>query len=195
MENADEMASPKISEERMRELIARLHPDRELYSGRQFFKKLQERHGVNGVLSFIEKASNALDKQDGLDLHFDFDEAERAVFKRTYLNFISRKEFLNTIAWGVPGAIFGAYGIAGTLEQISNPEEPKPSDSAAGKTKNFIDAYLYPPAEILIGAALVNESYEKMLEIKLEQIADAVDVLGEKIQREQARINTSGGRY
>ncbi|MFO0110435.1 MAG: hypothetical protein ACK52W_07885, partial [Alphaproteobacteria bacterium] len=51
------------------------------------------------------------------------------------------------------------------------------------KMEEFIRTQIYPAGELLIGAALVNEAYEKSLELKLEQIADAVEMLGDKLRQ------------
>lgn len=178
-------------------MIACLYPDREVYAGRKFFTKLLELKGVDGVLDFIERSKEALLTQDGLDLHYNFDVVEKEVFKRTYLKFWSKREFLNTFGWGMPGALFTAYGLAGVSEQAeqlvrreSLVPEGWDGKRPAAKIKEAI-LVGEPAAEVLIGAALVNEAFEKWSEIKLEQIADAVDVLGKKLQIQTKRAGAT----
>jgi hypothetical protein len=149
------------------------------------------------VLDFIERSKTALLTQADLDLHYNFDAVEREVFRSTYLKVWSRREFLNTFGWGVPGAVFTAYGMASLAEQahdVSTRGSALPQNfSSMHAARQWKERILLaePAAETLIGAALINEAFEKWDEIKLEQIADAVDVLGTKLRIE---AQLEGGR-
>lgn len=183
-----ETPTPEISHAEMVEMIARLKPDREVYAGRQFLKKLLEKRGVEGVLKFHKRAIAALDKQDGLDLYYDFDADEKSVFRRTYLRLWARREFLNTLGWGIPGALSlsaGTLDILGKIAGPTTPEETKPANNNFETAAQHVHQLL-PYGEVLIGAALMNEAKEKWVEIKLEQIADALDLLTDQIKAREA---------
>lgn len=184
------------SEDELKRMIRCLRPDSEVFSGRIFFMKLLEYKGVEGVYDFIERSKAALLTQTDLDLHYNFDPVEREIFKKTYLKAWSRREFLNTFGWGVPGAVFAAYGTTGMIEQVDDyrrrgsvlPENFERMSRPRQWKERVLTAE--PAAEVLIGAALVNEGFEKWDEIKLEQIADAVDVLGKRLQI-QTKLETA----
>lgn len=182
-----------IPREKLSEMIDHLRPDKELFSGRKFFERLIEYKSVEEVIAFVNKASAALDKQDGLDLYFDFDPVEKEVFHRTRLRMMSRREFLGVSAVGIAGGVFFTTGTIGAVKQVMNLAFGEDSQGAApapetqmNKMEEFIRTQIYPTGELLIGAALVNEAYEKSLELKLEQIADAVEMLGDKLRQAEA---------
>lgn len=182
-----------ITREKLSEMIDHLRPDKELFSGRKFFERLIEYKSVEEVIAFVNKASAALDKQDGLDLYFDFDPVEKEVFDRTRLRMMSRREFLGVSAVGIAGGVFFTTGTIGAVKQVMNLAFGKEAQGSApapetqmDKMEEFIRTQIYPTGELLIGAALVNEAYEKSLELKLEQIADAVEMLGDKLRQAEA---------
>jgi hypothetical protein len=118
---------------------------------------------------------------------------EKEVFARTRLRVMSRREFLGVSAVGIAGGVFFTTGTIGAVKQVitlafgkdpqKNTLEPQ---SQMDKTEEFIRTHIYPTGELLIGAALINEAYEKSLELKLEQIADAVEMLGDKLRQAEA---------
>jgi hypothetical protein len=182
-----------ITREKLSEMIEHLRPDRELFAGRKFFERLIEYKSVEEVIAFVNKATAALDKQDGLDLYFDFDPVEKEVFARTRLRVMSRREFLGVSAVGIAGGVFFTTGTIGAVKQVitlafgKNPQKNTLApQSQMDKTEEFIRTHIYPTGELLIGAALINEAYEKSLELKLEQIADAVEMLGDKLRQAEA---------
>lgn len=176
----------EIGNDRLRELISHLRPDRELYAGRKFFEKLFDYAGVEGVLAFVDKASHALSDKGELDLYFDFSDVEKEAFRAARINYMSRRGFLGVAAVGTSGVVFGATGVTGLLRQAKDFRSPGKDVAASDPieaTEHFVQKQLYPTAEVLIGAALMNEAYDKRLEIKLEQIADAVAELEAKIRK------------
>lgn len=193
MDQPDTVIMHDMEEARLKKLISYLRPDRELYSGRKFFEVLLEYAGVEGVMRFVRKANQALSDKGELDLYFDFDDVEREAFAKTRLNYMTRRGFCGVFAVGAAGAVFGATGAAGLTRQGKElltgqrPRAYQPTDDTVEKVEQFIQKECYPTAEVLIGAALLNEAYDKRMEIKLEQIADAVAELHLKTQKEAAR--------
>lgn len=174
------------SKEKLAELISHLRPDAELYSGRKFFAKLLEYKGVEGVVEFIDKASKALSDKGELDLYFDFDSVDQEAFRKSRVNYMSRRGFLGVVAVGVPGAVFATTGVTGLVRQARDLSQTQISVSPSDPIdaiEHFVHKQLYPVGELLIGAALINEAYEKALAIKIEQIADAVTELDLKMQK------------
>lgn len=185
----------EISKDRLSELISHLRPDRELYSGRKFFETLLAYAGKEGVVAFIEKASKALSDKGELDLYFDFSDVEREAFNKARINYMSRRGFLGVFAVGGAGAVFGATGVTGLARQAKEAIRPREKSSDASSehpvdtAEHFVKQF-YPTAEVLIGGALLNEAWDKRLEIKLEQIADAVAELDVKLKKEAEKANT-----
>lgn len=167
-------------------LIDRLEPEKEMFAGIRFLRTLLQDHGVEACTAFLDKATKALSEEDGLDLAFDFTPIEKAIFDSVQINYLSRRNFLQTAGWSIPGAVTFSHAGTSIAEKIMNQpvSAPKPHSRIA-QTQAIIENYLLPPSELLIGAALMNEGYEKSLEIKLEQIADAVSELSEKIRLEK----------
>ncbi len=197
LEPTEKEPSVTITAEKLRDMISRLRPDKEVFAGRKFFEKLLadgSAENVDRVLRFIEKASKALDKNDGLDLHFNFDAAELTAFHKSYPPIWTRRAFLNTFGWGLPGAVYAFEGIVGLFAQFeefyalpeSNPKrEEHDTLGRFGAIKKTLST-LTPTTETLIGLALVQEAFDKWVEIKLEQIADAVDVLAQQTVNKKA---------
>lgn len=168
-------------------LIDNLEPKKEMYAGIRFLRMLLKEQGVNECMLFLDKATKALREEDGLDLAFDFTKSEKALFDRASMNFLTRRNFLSTIGWAVPGAVTSMHATANIVDKlISNNAEKPLHNSAINQSLYMMEHYLLPPSELLIGAALMNEGYEKHLEIKLEQIADAVSELSDKVHNEKS---------
>jgi hypothetical protein len=190
----------ELTRERLEEMISDLHPKREVASGIRFLMGLLKEKGVKGVLGFVAKASNSLIKSDGLDLAYDFAPLEKEIFNKSRLNIMDRRNFLRTAGWIIPGAIsltngaakFGdqATRIFSSSEASHNDQKLKestPERNVFEHTSNFIEKNLIGLEYSLIGAALINEGLEKWIEIKLEQVADAVVQLDEGVKAEKSK--------
>ena len=175
-------------------VITNLRPRSEVYTGITFLKKLLDSKGAEGVLDFVKRASVALDEEGSLDLAFDFNNVEKEIFKESRPN-MSRRNFLHTIGYAVPGAVFGAYGAASIGDRVikklsgdkSQDETPTSRRNFLGAAKDVTGELPMDIANLFIGAALINEGYEKWIEIKLEQIAGAVSLMDERIKTEQKK--------
>lgn len=186
-----------VTAEQLEHLIANLRPKGEVYTGITFLQKLLKSRGVDGVIAFVNKASHALNKEGSLDLAFDFDEVEKEIFNESRPN-MSRRNFLHTVGYVIPGAVFGAYGATSLAERVTSQRPSKPASSASTRrsflsiVKDSLDAIPMDIANITIGAALINEGAEKYAEIKIEQIADAVSVLDERLRLQKPSANVQG---
>lgn len=178
----------KQKQEILLRLIDKLEPKKEMFAGIQFLRLLLKEQGVDGCMGFLDKATKALSEKDGLDLAFDFTKSEKALFDRAVINFMTRRNFLHTAGWAIPGAVTFAHAGVSIADKIMSAKQEQPKQSSLLKqTERMMEHYLLPPSELLIGAALMNEGYEKYLEIKLEQIADAVSELSDKIHNEKSQ--------
>ncbi|MDX2113849.1 MAG: hypothetical protein SFW63_09000 [Alphaproteobacteria bacterium] len=198
---ANSQSHPKhLDKKFLEDVIKNLRPKSEVYTGITFLKKLLDSKGPEGVLDFVKRASVALDEEGSLDLAFNFNDVEREIFKESRPN-MSRRNFLHTIGYAVPGAVFGAYGAASLGNRaIKKITGEKSDDTPPTSRRNFLGLVKDVTGEIpmdianlFIGAALINEGYEKWVEIKLEQIADAVSLLDERIKTE-SKSSSSPGR-
>lgn len=190
-----------ISIGRLERMIDNLKPDEELFAGKRFLRALLAERGVKGVLHFLKKAAKALAEQDGLDLAYDFDDTERRLFHSTRLNLLNRRNFLETIGWGVPGVLCLVNGVAKIGDKIvsaagghtekNHEKEEKPHRGNLFHTISESVEQLGGIEYTLIGAALVNEAIEKWIENKLEHVADAVGELGKKIAAHERRRQAS----
>lgn len=185
-----------MDEDALRRMIGNLMPKSEVFSGVKFFNFLLDRRGVEGVLNFIRKASQALDKGNDLDLSYDFDEVEREAFKASRLE-LSRRNFLRTTAWQLGGAITiadAALNAGGKVVDLIKPTPsstngapPSPPSNHLATAQQAVHNYGMPIAETLIGAALVYEGHDNRVEMKLEQVSDAVLQLAETLQKEHSK--------
>jgi hypothetical protein len=181
MDNKTPHTSEVLGTEQLLALISQIHPEREVYAGKRFLKALAEKHGADACMSFVAKAVKALDEEDGLDLAFDFTPVEKRLFDRVALNVWNRRNFLQTLGWGIPGAVTAVHASLQMADQLTSSEpDPVNLHSAIHKAEHVVGKYLLPPSELMIGAALMNEAHEKYLAIKLEQVADAVSELADK---------------
>ncbi len=180
-----------MSEEDLEKMIGRLYPNQDLFTGRKFFQILLKRGGPEAVLSFIEKASIALDKGDGVDLS-DFNDLERDAFNSSRVNYMSRRAFFGVACVGVAGVGFTGQGVVGTAKWFDDHDDNhgKPKTQIS-KAHDFVLEKVVPVAEILIGPALVNEAYDKKMEIKLKHIAYAIEVLQAKMEKESKSVGVS----
>lgn len=167
-------------------MIEHLEPKKEMYAGIRFLHKLLEERGVEECVSFLDKATKALSEEDGLDLAFDFTAEEKAIFDRAAINFLTRRNFLHTAGWAIPGMVTFSHAGVSIAHKLMDGSDRQPTYmSGVEKAEKMIEHYVLPPSELLIGAALMNEGYEKYLEIKLEQIADAVSQLADQIREKE----------
>lgn len=202
---------PLPSRQAVEQMIERLRSDRKhrepTFAGRQFFERLLEKRGVEGVVIFLAKASEALDKADGLDLELNFDETELTLFKQCWPNLMERRTFLLSGGCVLTGGAFGALGAVGTtrdaletVDALRGIPAPKkhadPHDRYPWLTwaEDVISKHINPPAEVLIGAVLIQEGVDKWVELKLEQVADSVELLSEMMQKQQAQQRHEAGR-
>jgi hypothetical protein len=193
-ETAQSEDAPLIEEARLLAMIEALEPKEDVYTGIKFFKLLLQSRGVKGVMDFLNKAKKALDDGDGLDLTYDFDTIERSIFNRSRPNLLSRRGFLRTIAWQIPGTVYLGEGILGALDNVArmdtqagtpahnNSNEPSNGFAMAKDALGATDFI----TDTLIGGALVYEGHENKLEMKLEQIADAVSALDMRLRAKSA---------
>ncbi len=165
-------------------VIDSLKPKDQLYAGIRFLKLLLKRRGVAAVVECVEHISNELDKKEKLQ---DYDlEGYEDIFKDSRLNVHSRRNFLHTLGWGIPGAIVTVNGLAkfGDMVVSSGHEESAEPADPQSNTFRRVDHWIHDNMGAveytIIGAALLNECVEKWRELKLEQVANAVSELVEK---------------
>ncbi|MFO0388101.1 MAG: hypothetical protein ACK502_00055 [Alphaproteobacteria bacterium] len=166
-------------------VIDSLKPKNQLYAGIRFLKILLKRRGVGAVVECVEKIHKILDEEGKLQ---DYDlEGYEDIFKDSRLNVHSRRNFLHTLGWGIPGAIVTVNGLAklGDLvvssvqektpdDETPAPPQPEPKSNVFRGVDHWIHDNLGPVEYTIIGAALLNECVEKWKEIKLEQVANAI---------------------
>jgi hypothetical protein len=139
-----------ITREKLSEMIEHLRPDRELFAGRKFFERLIEYKSVEEVIAFVNKATAALDKQDGLDLYFDFDPVEKEVFARTRLRVMSRREFLGVSAVGIAGGVERGVGLEGEFDVlVATKPEAMPLAEAMARGAGLIEESVVQLADVL----------------------------------------------
>jgi hypothetical protein len=203
MDSATSVFSPPFPDEpNLQRMINNLMPKSEVFSGQKFFTLLLKRRGVEGVMNFAKKATEALDKGNDLDLSYDFDEIEREAFNASRLQF-NRRTFLRRVAWQVGGAASLGYAGLQGLEKVVDLLKPTPSTSpdhvdepsanVVGKTKKAWAEYIMPVGEGLIGAALIYEGHENAVEMKLEQISDAILQLAKTLEANPAKSSMAKG--
>lgn len=201
--NEPQQNSPrsKISHERLKELINGLRPDRDLYAGRQFFLRLLDYHGVDGVLSFVGRANVVLDKESDLELH-DLNKEEREVFDRTYLKSYSRRAVFGVAAAGLGGAYLatsGVLGVAGQAEKLATGKPLVKEGELAGtgpidRAHKLFDQTAGPIAYTAIGSEMMHYAYENWMKYRLAEISNAVDKLATKLEKEQKQKPASAAR-
>ncbi|MDE3060281.1 MAG: hypothetical protein KGJ06_04660 [Pseudomonadota bacterium] len=186
------------SESRLAAMIDALAPSSEMHTGKRLLREILKARGVEGVLEYVKKTVKILDEEDGLKLHH-FDPQELQFFKKIRLNLMTRRNFLETAGWGGPAiyalsqgtfkALGKGYDFIQWLEGKSPPaqehaveDSKNPFDRLSERTEHHLGVLEY----LLIGAALLNEAAEKWLEIKLEQVARAVDELDDELKHQQA---------
>jgi hypothetical protein len=190
-----------LTKEEMKELILSLRPKEDMHAGVRFLLVLLEEKSTQGVIDFVSKMSAILDKEGKL-LDYDFDGREKEILKgKAAPPIISRRTFLRSTAWTASGAVFAAHGALGLVDQLGGyidkataptlgkeeTQTEKIQRRAAIKSAyDFIGTHLMNTANILVGAALVNEGVEKWREAKLEQVANAIAELAE-YQRTKAQ--------
>lgn len=168
-------------------VIDSLKPKDQLYAGIRFLKLLLKRRGVGAVVECVEKIHRTLDLESELK---DYDlEGYEDIFRDARLNVHSRRVFLRTLGWGIPGAIVTASGITKLGDKIvtslsdgettETGHEPTPSNRFR-RTHDWIEDNLGGLEYVVIGAALMNECAEKWKETKLDQVANAIAELAEK---------------
>lgn len=173
-------------------MIRGLRPDRELYSGRRFFEKLLHYHGVDGVMSFVERAQKALSEEGELDLYFNFNDKERELFQKVGIKSFTRRSFFGVSMSGFSGAVFAGHGGLQLLDKL---ERNDWSSRTVAEAPTMVQKGLrvtndiYPFAEVAIGGTLIYEGGKNKFEEKLEQIADAVSVLAEKLEEKQPKAS------
>ncbi len=185
-------------------MIDALAPTSEMHTGKKLLRGILKVRGVDGLLDYIKKTVKILDEEDGLKKRH-FDDMELQLFKKVRLNLMTRRNFLETVGWGGPAVYALAQGSLQSLskgydfiqwlegKQTSATKETEeggnPFDHASRATEHRFGVVEY----LLIGAALLNEAAEKWLEIKLEQVALAVDELDNELKR-QKNIPQESGR-
>jgi hypothetical protein len=189
----------------MKQLIESLRPKEDMHAGVRFLLVLLEEEGPQAVIRFVDKMAAILDKEGKL-LNYDFQDRENDILKgKTSPSLVSRRTFLRSTAWTASGAVFAAHGAAGLIDQIGGyihqaTKAPLGKDdtakeaiqrrSAAKHVYDFIGDHVMNTANILVGAALINEGVEKWREAKLEQVANAVAEIA-KYQRATASAAAS----
>jgi len=184
----DNAHNPMLKEEQVAEMIDRLAPQNAVFAGKQFFHKLLKEKGVDGFNAFLEKATTALDSAKTLDLNLDFDDSELRLFHHCRPNIMTRRHFLYTVGLRTSGEVFFWQGVVDMLEKSWLAKEAQGHTAHAPQTepeqttplsgpRDVLHETLGPPAEALIGAALVQEAKDKWVEMKLSQITKSVELL------------------
>lgn len=186
----------ELTPDELRAVISALTPDEDLHTGKIFLLKLLERSGVGGVVAFVEKMHGVLDKEGKLE-EYDFDKAETALLKECRPNMLSRRRFLTTIGYGAGGATLIAYGGMNIADNIIS-KDPPPADATTsrrglfGEIKKGFGKWAVPIfAEIGIGAALINEVVKDWREAKLEEVANAVAEMAERLPKPETSPPTA----
>jgi hypothetical protein len=60
--------------------------------------------------------------------------------------------------------------------------------------EEWVSRAIMPPSEVIIGLALMQEAFDKHQEIRLEQIADAVEVYAEQATHQKSHNVQRGAR-
>lgn len=176
-----------IDEEFLFDIIKGLSPSRELYAGKDFLRMMVEKKGVNATIEFVNKIIDILDDEEGLNHNIDFNEDEIKLFKKAKFNYLTRRNFLQTVAWTICGTGFLIYGMLETIQNfteyfgIIKPAVVDSGDNIIHTLTTLSAKHILPLAEVICGVALINEGYEKLIEYKLDQIARAVTLFGDKI--------------
>ena len=186
MEQTPAIGTPEYDQLKAR-LSAEIHalrPDKRFYAGRRFFSLLLQEQGVGAVYHFLERASQALEKNGELEVaDFDDDEAFEDLFKRSRIKLYTRRAAMGVIAEGAGGAALAAYGAAGIADQIRgamqspDPDGPKEKHSFAKQ----LDTTVMPYAYVAIGGSMMDAAHRHSVEYKLGDIANAVTRLIDKL--------------
>lgn len=195
MTYAHDTTADPITKDRMSEIIGSLRPDKRMYAGRKFFERLLRSDGVEGVHAFLAKASELLDKQGELELYnFSEDNGEREAFNGAREKVISRRFFLGVVGEGFGGAALGLYGGLGVGSQATRAVQGQPmvdpdyqGDDAFAHAQHRLDETVMPAAYTAIGGGMVYLAGKNYYMHRLGDVANAVEKLAEKIQREQQR--------
>jgi hypothetical protein len=183
-----------MNKDELRDMIAHLRPDREMYAGKKFLLALLDSRGVTGVDVFTNKALKALSVGDGLDLPHHFDEVEKEIFKKAALRMWNRKEFLTTMAWSIPGVVLAIktpLDITVLATEKSSLDADTPSSDSKLNKAHHIVKNISLLSDIPLAAALVYEGVRHDREMRLEHIADAVSELSDRITEEQKHQKNS----
>jgi hypothetical protein len=190
----DQKKLGELTKGEMHLVINNLKPKAQLHTGIRFLNILLERRGVKAVIECVEKIHRVLDNEGKL-LDYDL-EGYEDIFRSAHLNVMTRRNFLHTLGWGIPGAITTVGGIAKILDQtVTSVSDNHPSTQTSArneetnpfrKTHEWIDHNLAGAEYTIIGLALMNECVEKWKEIKLEQVANAIAEVAEKYPSSQS---------
>ena len=179
----------ELTPEEMRDVIYRLVPKREMHAGIKFLNLLLKRDGVSGIVTFVKKASQILDKE-GMLLGYDFDGYEELLKQSQTAVLRNRRNFLLTVGAATSGAIFLTDGVVSLGDNIAANLSPAPTPQSSpqvtrrnlfSRVREVIGGYPAAAAEALIGSVLVYEGIDKLEELKLKQVANAVAELAERM--------------
>lgn len=182
MSELDTQLQSHLTREQLGARINALLPEKQYSYGRKFFQRLLDEQGVDGVLSFIGKASSILAQNKKPD-HTDFTQEELQIIKRLWPSMTRREFLVGTLSPALGGIGLGSYGGLGVAHQIVSLGSGKPlipphkTEDGFEAAQHVVESTVMPSIYTLMGIEMFLYGSDTLNRQKLINIVNAAEKL------------------